>query len=142
MIGGRDEGGSVGLLSLGAWAIGAMAHGVDPTQAAFDAVLIDRREGLGLVQRTDRNRYLIAITISEGQWCAALSAKAALGLIGRVEDGNLAAGDGEAIERSTDERCIEAAKGFLAHAAVADMGAVRLLIETIAHSAALATAGK
>src|SRR5690606_15635952 len=131
VIGRGDEGSRFGPFFFGGRSIRQMPQAVCPGQSSLYPMLVDGRERLGMIERADRNADPVAVDIAKCQWRAAVAAKASIDLVGRAKQRDFAACNGKGLPRPTHKRGVEGAKCLLAHAAVADMGATGLCIETI-----------
>src|SRR5690606_40385603 len=96
-----------------------------------------------MVERTDGERHPSDAVVGclEGKRCTAFGAETALDMVRRLEALRLAAGPFEPGGAHGDQGRIEAAEGFLAHAAVADRGVAERALDAETHGAALAAAG-
>src|SRR5262249_48189272 len=133
-----DPSGELRSILLGGLVAGQHGKGAEPAQAAFDAVLVLRRDFLRLVERAARNRDGWPLDVAERQRRAAVATEAALRLVGAVESRERPASQREGTGRHAGQRREERAERLLAHAAMTDMRAARGLAQRIAHCTALA----
>lgn len=113
-----------------------------PGDAALIAILIFRWRSIGLVERADKNSHILSIRIVEYQRSTAVAAKAPASDIRTMKITDCPACHSKfGLHDRADDR-EGAANRLLAHAAVAHMNVLRLLIKRVSNCAALAASSQ
>ena len=116
-----DRRGPVGAVVFGRTGIFDARDRIEPCHHVLCAGIGQRREGVRIVKRTDHQVGATIFQVVEEQWGAAIGAEAALDKLRALPDARLAACPVERIIGRGDERGKDVARGFLAHAAMAEM---------------------
>lgn len=135
-----DRRGPVGAVVFGRTGIFYARDRIEPCHHVLGAGTGKRREGVRIVKRTDHQVGATVFEVVEEQWRAAIGAEAALDNLRTLPDAWLAACPAERIIGRGDERGKDVARGFLAHAAMAEMRIVKHGGCVVAHGTTLAAA--